>query len=96
MISSIDTTCRPTCLAIYTPNNVEAKNWVVPELKISEEEMEVCKAKIMEKKSKKKSKRAQEEEGEDTQGEDEDEEIKAMTSQAKKKKFFHKSSKTSK
>lgn len=69
---------------------------MVPELKISEEEMESCKAKMMEKKNKKKSKRAQEK-GEDIESEvedeNEDEEIKAMVSQAKKKKVFHKSSK---
>lgn len=60
-----------------------AKETVVPELKISQEELEVCKAKIKEKKTR----QMERQEEDDDLGEDE--QITAMAKQFKRKKTFH-------
>lgn len=54
LVTSVNSTCRPTCLAVWTEKSVNNKSEeiVIPELKISNEDLEVCKAKLKEKKMK--------------------------------------------
>lgn len=58
LISQVDSTCRPTCLAVWTRNHQNTTSnfdvTKIPELKISKEELLVCKEKINEKKVQKK------------------------------------------
>ena len=54
LIAKVDSTCRPTCLVVWTSvitSNVE-HDFILPELKITKEELESCRAKAAKKSEK--------------------------------------------